>query len=431
MLHRSSRLVPTHAAALLAFVATLCLGFAAGCAGDTAPPPEPVVAVETATVKTAAITQVIHAEGVLFPIHQASLSPKITAPVRTFYVNRGDRVHRGQLLAVLDNRDLAAAVISAEGSYDQAKATYASTTSSTLPEEIQKAELDVRDARAALDAQQKVYDSERKLYEQGALARKQLDQTEVALTAARSASQTAEKRLQNLQASGASQQRQAAKGQLESSHGQYLAATAQLQYTQMRSPIDGAIADRAVYPGDIAPAGTPLLVVMDTTRVVVRLHIPQAEAVQLKLGDKAELQVPGLTNTFPCTVTVLSPALDPSSTTVEVWVEADNPQNQLKPGATVEVSINARRIPDAIVIPASAVLTGDAGKPSVMLVKSDGRAYSQEIATGIREGQSVQVLSGLKPGETVIATGAYGLPDKTKVKATPANSSTDAQPSGS
>lgn len=411
---------------------TLLIAAALGCSGDTAPAPEPLVAVETSPVKTASITQVIHAEGVLFPMHQASLSPKVTAPVRAFYVNRGDRVRKGQLLAVLENRDLAAAVISAEGSYDQAKATYASTTASTLPEEMQKAELDARDARATLAAQQKLYDSERKLFEQGALARKQLDQTEVALTAARSASQTADKRLQNLQASGASQQRQAAKGQLESSHGQYLAATAQLQYTEMRSPIDGVIADRAVYPGDIAPAGTPLLIVMDTTKVVVRLHIPQPEAVQLKLGDRAELQVPGLPNTFPCTVTVLSPALDPSSTTVEVWVEADNPQNQLKPGTTVEVSINARTVPNAIVIPASAVLTDPAGKTSVMLVKSDERAYSQAIATGIREGQSVQVLSGLKPGQEVIATGAYGLPDKTKVKATPASSgSTDAQPSGS
>ncbi len=431
MLRHPSRLLTARPAVLAALLTVFCLGFATGCAGDNAGPPEPIVAVETSLVKTAPIAQMIHSEGVLFPVRQASPSPKITAPVRTFYVNRGDRVHRGQLLAVLENRDLAAAVISAEGSYDQAKATYASTTSSTLPEEIQKAELDVRDARATLDAQQKLYDSERKLFEQGALARKQLDQTEVALTAARSVSATAEKRLQNLQASGASQQRQAAKGQLESSHGQYLAATAQLEYTQMRSPIDGVVADRAVYPGDVAPAGTPLLIIMDTSKVVVRLHVPQAEAVQLKLGDKGELQVPGLATPFPCTVTVLSPALDPSSTTVEVWVEADNPQNRLKPGATVQISIKARTIPDATVIPASAVLMSAAGKPSVMLVKSDGRAYAQEIETGIREGQSVQVLSGLRPGETVIVTGGYGLPDKTRVKATPAGSSTAAQPSGS
>ncbi len=88
---------------------------------------EPVVTVETALAKTQTIVNLVTAEGVVFPIHQASLSPKITAPVRD-YVNLGDKVHRGQLLAVLENKDLAAAVVSAQGAYAQAKATYASTT---------------------------------------------------------------------------------------------------------------------------------------------------------------------------------------------------------------------------------------------------------------------------------------------------------------
>ena len=416
---------------LSAASAALVLGVLAGCSDATPTPPEPVVAVQTIPAAMQPITQVVTASGVLFPIHQASLSPKISAPVRTFYVNRGDRVHKGQLLAELDNRDLAAAVVSAEGGYDQAKATYASTTTSGLPESMQTAKLNVQDTKANLDAQQKLYDSQAKLYQEGALARKQLDATQVALTAAKSAYKTAEKHFTNLQATGYAQLRQAAKGQLETSHGQYLAATAQLEYTRLQSPIDGVIADRAVYPGDIAPAGTPLFIVMDTKKVVVRLHIPQPQAVQLKLGDQATLSVPDLKTDFPGKVTVLSPALDPNSTTVEVWVEADNAQGKLKPGTTVEVSITARVVPNAIVIPASAVLTNSEGKTSVMVVKMDGRAYAQNIETGIREGSLIQVVSGLKSGDTVIATGAYGLPDKTKVKAMPTNSSMGAPPTES
>ncbi|MGH9743065.1 MAG: efflux RND transporter periplasmic adaptor subunit [Candidatus Acidiferrum sp.] len=360
------------------------------------------------------------AEGVVFPIQQASLSPKISVPVRKFYVNRGDRVHRGQLLAELDNRDLEAAVVSTQGAYDQAQANYASTTTSSLPEELQKAELDARDALTSRNAQQKLYDSESKLYQQGAIARKQLDQTEVALTAARSLYEASEKRLKNLQASGALQQRQAAQGQLETAHGQYLGAVAQLQYTQMRSPIDGVIADRAVYPGDIAPAGKPLLVVMDTSKVVVHLHLPQPQAVQLKLGDTASLQVPGLKAGVPAKVTVVSPALDPNSTTVEVWVQAENLKGLLQPGASVGVSIITKTVPNAIVIADSAILTGANGETHVMIVKTDGVAYSQTVTTGIKQGSVIQILSGLKPGEEVIVEGAFGLPDKTKVKATPA-----------
>jgi HlyD family secretion protein len=413
MQHIHSRIVQS----LLISLMTPLSGALLGCSGGAPATPEPVVNVESAPIKSQTIMDLVNAEGVLFPIHQASLSPKITAPVRTFYVNRGDKVHRGDLLAVLENKDLAAALVSAQGGYDQAKATYASTTSSTLPEEAQTASLNLENARASLAAQQKLYDSEKKLFQQGAIALKQLDATEVALTAARSAYQTAEKHLENLQASGASQQTKAAQGQLETAHGQYLAAAAQLDYTQMRSPIDGVIADRAVYPGDVAPAGTPLLIVMDTSKVVVRLHVPQPQAVQLKVGQAASLQVPGIKTDVPAKVTVLSPAVDPNSTTVEIWVEADNPRNELQPGTTVGVSITARTVPNALTIPGAALLAGSNGETTVMVVKADSRAYSQKVQTGIRQGPMVQILNGLQPGDEVIVSGAYGLPDKTKVKA--------------
>lgn len=395
----------------------------AGCGGssDNISAPEPVVTVETARATVQLIVSTVSAEGVLYPLKQASISPKITAPVRKFYVQRGERVHAGQLLAVLENHDLAAAAISAQGGYDQAKATYASTTSSALPEEIQTANLNLKNTRSSLDAQQKLYDSEKKLYQEGAIARKQLDATQVALTAARSAFETAQKHLNNLQASGASQQQQAAKGQLEVARGQYQGAAAQLAYTQIRSPIDGVLADRAVFPGDVAPAGTPLLVVMDTSKVVARLHVPESQAAQLTLGDKAELRIPGFEKAFPAKVTVVSPALDPNSTTVEIWVQADNAHGELKPGASVQVSITARTVPQALVIPDKAILTASNGDTSVMVVGSDSRAYSHPVKTGVQNGSMIQIVSGLKAGDNVIVGGAYGLPDKTKVTVTPAN----------
>jgi HlyD family secretion protein len=377
-----------------------------------------VVSVQVATAKIQPITHVVTAQGVLFPLHQASLSPKITAPVRAFYVNRGSRVHRGQLLATLENKDLAAGVVSAQGSYDQAQATYASTTHSTLPEAMKSAELSLKDAQTALDNQQKVFQSENHLFEQGALARKQLDDTRVALQSAQSAFEAARQHLDDLKASGASELQRAAKGQLESAHGQLLSAQAQLDYSELRSPIDGFVTDRAVYPGDIAPAGTPLLVVMDISKVIVRLHIPQNEAADLSSGDRAIFQVPGRKDGVPAKVTILSPALDPNSTTVEVWVEADNATHQLQPGTSVSISIETRTVRNALVVPAAAILAGDDQATRLMVVGQDGRAYSRDVTTGIEQGGMVQILSGLKPGEQVIVSGAYGLPDNTRVKVT-------------
>lgn len=391
----------------------------AGCSGKAGQSGTPAVAVQTATAVTQPIQEVFEGRGILYPIHQASLAPKISAPVQKFYVNRGSRVHAGELLAVLANKDLAAGVVAARGAYDQAAANYEATTSSTLPEEIQSAQAAVADARSNLENQQRLYQSETNLYREGAIPRRQVDATAVALTAAKSAWETSLKHLHDLRTFGLTQQQRAAKGQMESAHGQYLSAVAQMGYSEIRSPINGVVADRAVYPGNIVPAGTPLLVVMDTSKVILRLHIPQPEAAQLHIGDPATLDVPGVSSGVPAKVSIISPALDPGSTTVEVWLEAGNPHHDLAPGASVSASIAVRKVPDALVVPESAILVGDNGGKYVMVVGPDSLAHSRPVATGIQNNGMVQITSGLQPGDQVIVNGAYGLPDKTKVTATP------------
>lgn len=408
------RLQSIISAALLA----ACLPAITACSGKSQPETPPVT-VQTATAKVQPVEEIFSAPGILYPIHQASLTPKVTAPVERFLVNRGSRVHKGELLAVLDNKDLQAAVISARGAYDQARATYESTISSTLPETIQAAQAALTDAKSALDQQQKLYESETNLYKEGAIPRKDVDAAAVSLTSAKNAYQAAETHFANLQKSGASQQQQAAKGQMEAARGQYLAAEAQLAYSELRSPIDGVVTDRAVYPGDVPPAGTPLLTVMDISKVVVRLHIPQSEAAQLHLGDPATLEVPGIQGGVPAKVSIISPALDPNSTTVEIWLEADNPRHVLAPGTSVTASIVVKKIPNALVVPEPAVLVGDNGKTTVMVVGSDSAAHSTPVTTGVRSGDLTQILSGLHPGDQVIVGGAFGLADGTKVKAEP------------
>lgn len=406
------------ASAALLFTAVGCSG------GDHSADATPVVRVETVVARRQAIDNIVTSQGLVYPIHQASITPKITAPVERFYVNRGSHVHAGQLLATLANQDLAATLVSARGAYDSALANYQSTTSATLPEEIQTAENNLENAKSNLQAQQRLYDSEKRLFAQGAIARNLLDSTGVALTSAKSAYQNAEKRLRDLKSTGETAQQRAAKGQLETAHGQFLNAKAQLAYTEIRSPITGVIADRSVYPGDVPPAGTPLFIVVDASHIIVRLHIPQPEAAQLELGDPASIQILGSTNTLPAKVTVISPTLDPNSTTVEVWVEAANPHNALQPGSSVSVTITAHKILNAVVVPIAALLTNSAGKSHVMVVDSGSVAASQPVTTGVEQGNLVQIISGLQPGRQVIVTGAYGLPDKTKVKPTPVDFNT-------
>src|SRR6266851_4843522 len=381
-------------------------------------PEEPTVGVQVIPVKKATIEQTVTSEAVLFPLAQSAIVPKISAPVKAFFVKRGSKVHEGQLLATLENRDLAAAAQDNQGAYDQAQAAYAIATASTLPEEVQKAQGDTQAAKVALEAEQKVYDSRQELYKQGALPRKELDQSGVALTQARN-----------------QQELKSAAGQLQSAKGKYLGAEAQLAYSEIRSPIGGVVTDRPLYPGEMAAAGTPLLTVMDTTSVVARAHIPQDQAALLKLGDKATITVPatvsgaghGEDDPIDGKVTVVSPALDPNSTTVEVWVQAKNSKGRLRPGTSVQISMLARAVPNSVVIPAAAVLTAPDKSSYVMVAGSDNRAHQKTVKTGIRQGDQVQILDGLAEGDRVVTSGAYGLPDNTKIRVEAAQESEKAE----
>jgi HlyD family secretion protein len=387
----------------------------AGCSSDKADK-EPTVTVQVTTVEKTTIRHTVNTQAILFPRQQAAIVPKISAPVEKFLVKRGSPVHEGQLLAVLENRDLSAAAQDTGGALKQAESAYETTSAASLPEEIQKAQADEQQAKQVLDAQEKVFQSRQQLFDQGALPRKELDQSRVDITQARNQYALAKRHVDYLLAKGKEQALKAAAGQLESAKGKYLGAQAQLSYSEIRSPIDGVVTDRPLYPGEMAAAGAALLTVMDISSVIAKAHIPQNDAAVLKIGDTGTMTVPGIEEPIAGKVTVVSPALDPNSTTVEVWLEAKNPKHALKPGTSVQISLTALTVKDALVVPASSIITAPDGTTTVMLAGSDGLAHQTTVTLGIRNGDDVQILEGVTASDKVIATGAYGLPDKTKIK---------------
>ncbi len=404
------------AACVAAFVA-------AGCGGKEAAPPAPVVDVQAATVTQDSIQQVITSNAELYARSIATIVPKISAPVEKFYVNRGSRVHAGQLLATLENKDLAAALEQAKGTYEQAQAAYTSSTPEGVPQQLQQAQLDVANTKQAADAARAVYESRQKLYQQGAIARNLLNDSRVSYTKAENDYQLALGRLKGLQSGGQDQALKQAEGQLAAAKGQYEAALANFNYSQIQSPIDGVVTDRPLYEGQMATAGTPMMTIMDLSSVVARAFFSPQQAALLHVGDPATVSQGEAAdaNSISGRVTVVSPALDPNSTTVQVWVEVPNRRDQLKPGSTVRVNVVAKTIKDALVVPPSAVLTGDDGSTSVMVIGSDSHAHQTKVALGIRTDKEVQILSGLHAGQQVVTTGAFGLPDNTQVKVTPAS----------
>jgi multidrug efflux pump subunit AcrA (membrane-fusion protein) len=406
----------------------LPLVFLPGCKEETVP--AAVVAVQAEHPEQGTISDHVDASAVLAPVAQAAIAPRISAPVKKFYVQRGSRVHAGELLATLDNSDLKAALLDTNGSYQAAQAAYNTAVNAQVPEDTLKAEADVAQAKANLDLNQSIVNSRKQLLAEGAIPGRDLDTAQAALVQAQAAYDAAEKHLESMRNVTQAAAIESAKGQLASAQGKYKGAEAMVDFSEIRSPIDGVVTDRPLFAGETAGAGAPLITVMETRTLIAKMHIAQQQAQQLKLGGKAEMTVPGVADPVSAKISLISPALDPGSSTVEIWLAVDNKSGALKAGTPVRCSVVGQTVADVLNIPLSAVLTADDGSKSVMVVAADGTAQPKKIMLGINNGQDVQVLSGLSVSDQVITVGSYGLDPGTKVKVVAAESDDDSGKSG-
>src|ERR1700761_9245630 len=168
---------------LLPVIASLALLLIYGCGkkSESETAEDAATPVQVVKATSGSIDRTVSAEGVLYPIRQSSITPKITAPVGRFLVNRGGHVREGQILAELEKRDLIAAALESKALYAQTESQYRTITQGTLPEDVTKARSDVESAKQALEAAKKVYASRESLVKEGALAQRLADDAKVSL----------------------------------------------------------------------------------------------------------------------------------------------------------------------------------------------------------------------------------------------------------
>ena len=399
---------------LLAVLAAGAL--ASGCKKTETAEAEAPAPVQVTGVTQEPIRRIVAGDGVLFALSQSGVMPNISKPVVKFYVNRGDHVKEGQLVATLESRDLKAAVDNAKAQVNQADLNVHSTSLATVPEAVVKAQADVESGKETLDAAKKLLDSQQKLFEQGALAGRRVDEARVAYVTAKATLAGATEHLRALNTVSKGDQIATAQAQLQSAKAQLAAAEAQLSYSEIRSPRSGVVADRPLYEGEMAAAGTPMLTVMDISKVVARINIPQNQGGSVKVGQTAEVLPADGGDTMQGRVTVVSPATDAASTTTQIWVELDNSGEKLKPGASVHVKIITELVKNATTVPATAILPGEEGGTAVLVIDENSIAHRHVVTLGIREGNKVQILNGARPGDEVVVVGGLGVDDKAKVK---------------
>jgi RND family efflux transporter MFP subunit len=368
--------------------------------GRAGRPPMPV---EFATAKRAPLSERVLVVGNLIGAATVQAVPKINGRLQSVNVQLGDAVRQGQLIAKVEDREIQEQVRQAEAAYRVAEAT------------IRQREADLKLAQTNLERNKSLLDRQ-------LLPKQTFDDTDARHQAAVA-------------------QLDLARAQFEQSKARLDELKINLSNTVIASPVDGFVGKRFLDPGATVSPNVPVASLVDIRSVRMVANLVEKDVRRVTVGTRADIDVdayPG--ETFAGRVSRVAPVFDPATRTAEMEIEVPNPGFRLKPGMYARVQLTVAVRPDAITVPSNAVVRLD-GKPGVFLAEArsgaatggpsgaaatsgkssgDDKSLSAKfvaIETGISDGKSVEIVSGVRDGARVITTGAGALKDGDRIVA--------------
>ena len=392
--------------------------FLAACSRENETKPEPVVEVKAARTEVADLDVTVHAPAAVFPRQQANIASRVTSPIRELRARKGDSVSAGQVLAVLENRDVRAQQQEALAALEDATAQLQKISTGTLPTDIERARGQLATAEAALNQARKIYDRRAELFKLGAVPARDLLVSQTELANANANYEVARRSLELLETHSREKDIRIAESRVAQARARLAQVEALLQFTELRAPFAGTITEQLLYPGDMAKPETSLFTVMDLAVAVARAQVPEAEAREIRLKQRCDfMPADSKDKKFGGKVSVVNKAVDPARRTVEVWCDLQNPDRWLRAGVFGAVDIVTGTAPKSILVPQSAVQFVEGTRSGAVLVVDGKRvAHKREVETGMISQGKVQIRSGLRAGELVVVEGGYGLPDGTEVR---------------
>ena len=388
-------------------------------AGETETDVTPTVSVKVAKAEKGEIANPVSAVGTIWPREKADVGAKISAQIKKMALLKNKVVRAGEVIAVLESRDLEAQRAEAVAALNEARANERSLITGTIPKTNAEDQKALLDARAKVNNARATYERRRTLYEKGGISKKDLEASQLDLTTAEDELRLQEQTVTLRTSSLNPNDRALAAARTAQAQQRVATLDAQLSYATIRSPITGIVTDQFQYEGEFASAGGKLVTIADTSTVIVKAPFSDTAVAELKTGDTVTV-VPtdSSAEEMHGQVTLLGRSSDPTNRTVEVWVTLANGDGKLRANGAAQVTVAANEKNDAIVVPASAVTleTSNANEGTVMVVDAENVAHETKVTTGIRTPDKIEIVEGLKGGETVVVEGNYALPDKTKVE---------------
>ena len=355
-----------------------------------------------AKVEKGDLAKSVVATGKIQPITQVEIKSKASGIVKKLYVEYGDRVKQGQILADLDKAEIEAQVRSQKANAEASEANLIST----------KADYE----RAKVDAEgpdipmlKRAYERAQNMAKEGVVSQQNLDDAQKNYELALNKQNVARAQLGVLKAKISQ-----AEAQVQSSHAQLKQLEEQLGYTTIYSPMDGIVLSRDVEVGDavssilvLGSSATLVMTIGDTSEVYVKGKVDESDIGKVYLGQPARIKVESFKDkTFTGKVTKISPmgVEKDNVTTFEVRVSINNPGGELKAVMTANAEIILEEHKGVLMIPEGAVIYDKDKKASVEQPDSSAKDGKKKVAVnlGISNGAKAEVLSGLKEGDQVV-----------------------------
>lgn len=384
------------------------------------------VAELTVPVEKAEVTVRIRASGTVTPLKTVNLSPRTAGTLAALYVEQGDRVRQGQLIAQMKSDDLEAQLRQNQASLAEAEAALADILSGRTSTEIgqaaaavETAEAQVRDARARLDLANSQLDRNRQLVNLGAISANDFD---IAEREARSAQANldqfisrvneARQNLQNLRNQPDAEEVAQAQARVDRAVAQIEATQVLIDESVVRAPFAGVITQKfAVEGAFVTPSTSASSVSSATSTAIVALaegleilaEVPEADIGQIKPGQLVEVRADAFPDqTYRGKVRLIAPeAIKKQDVTLfQVRIELLTGQEELLSNMNVDVAFIGDELSDALLVPTVAIVTQD-GESGVLVPGDKDRIYFRPVTLGSQVGDQIQILEGVKDGDRV------------------------------
>jgi len=373
------------------------------------------IPVQISPVVHRTLTYSFVASGDIAPLMQVDLFPKVSGYLEKIYVQIGDSVRQGQVIAQIDRAEFLQKVKEVEAKVTQAKAQYAELEAGTRAEDIRQAEEAVKQAQSRFNNAKLQRERVLALYNRQVISKKEADVSEMDYNVAEAQLASAEQQLKMLKEGARTEVKAASLGKLKEMEAILAQEQIRLQNTQIVAPFSGEIVRRNVDSGALVSSSTPLVTLVHLETLKVLANVLEKDIALVKSGMKAKI----LTEAYPekpfeGIVVRINKALDLATRTLQVEINIPNPGHLLKAGMFARIEVALTEKPDALAVPREAVLE-EGGKQSVFVVEGN-QALRKPIVTGIEQGGLIEVIEGLKEGDKVVVKGQGSLRDGSTIR---------------